>query len=64
MVFVNPVLAVAGYVLIDCTFERDGKERQALVSTRHPIDAGDSLRLERLSHYLYINPQQADNDME
>ena len=54
-VFINPVLAIAGYMLIDCTFKRDGKETQAMVITKTPIDAGDAIHLERLSHYLYIN---------
>jgi hypothetical protein len=53
-VFVNPVLALAGYLLIDCAFERDGKESQAMVITRAPLGIGDSVTLERLSHYLFI----------
>ncbi len=54
-VFINPVLAIAGYMLIDCTFKRDGKETQAMVITRIPVDVGGVIELERLSHYLYIN---------
>lgn len=53
-VFINPVLAIAGYMLIDCTFKRDGKEVQAMVVTREPIGVGDSIQLDQLSHYLYI----------
>lgn len=53
-VFINPVLAIAGYMLIDCTFNRDGKETQAMVLTREPISVGSSIKLDRLSHYLYI----------
>ena len=53
-VFINPVLAIAGYMLIDCTFKRDGKEVQAMVVTREPISAGDSMQLDQLAHYLYI----------
>ena len=53
-VFINPVLAIAGYLLIDCAFKRGDRELHALVITRQPIDAGDTIRLERLSHYLYI----------
>ncbi|WP_041710518.1 hypothetical protein [Advenella kashmirensis] len=56
-VFINPILAIAGYMLIDCTFKRGEKETQAMVITRAPISAGDSCRLERLSHYLYIAAQ-------
>lgn len=53
-VFINPVLAIAGYMLIDCTFKRDDKEIQAMVVTRESIGVGDSIKLDQLSHYLYI----------
>ena len=53
-VFINPVLAIAGYMLIDCTFKRDDKEIQAMVVTREPISVGDSIKLDQLSYYLYI----------
>lgn len=52
-VFVNPVLAVAGYMLIDCTFKRAATETQAMVITRIPLKIGASYTFERLSHYLY-----------
>jgi len=63
-VFINPVLAMAGYMLIDCTFKRDGKEIQAMVVTREPIDAGDSIQLDRLSHYLYIRTHTKHQNTE
>jgi hypothetical protein len=63
-VFINPILAIAGYLLIDCTFKRDSKEYQAMVVTRTPIDVGDKLRLERLSHYLYINARPTTDEYE
>lgn len=53
-VFVNPVLALAGYMLIDCTFKRGSTEAQALVITRVPLKIGESYVIERMSHYLYI----------
>lgn len=53
-VFVNPVLALAGYMLIDCTFKRGSSETQALVITRVPLKIGESYVFERLSHYLYV----------
>lgn len=53
-VFVNPILALAGYMLIDCTFKRGEKEIQAMVVTRQPLAVGDTCRMERMSHYLYI----------
>lgn len=63
-VFINPVLAVAGYMLIDCTFKRGGRETQAMVVTNEPISAGDSILLDRLSHYLYIRSKSGRNDGE
>ena len=53
-VFVNPILALAGYMLIDCTFKRGDKENQAMVVTRLPLAAGSTCRIERLSYYLYV----------
>lgn len=53
-VFVNPILALAGYLLIDCTFKRGDKEIQAMVVTRQPLAVGDTCRMERMSHYLYV----------
>ncbi|MCI0720275.1 MAG: hypothetical protein L0338_15095 [Acidobacteria bacterium] len=53
-VFVNPVLAVAGYMLIDCTFKRGSVETQAMVLSNCPLSIGGMYRVERLSHYLYV----------
>ena len=53
-VFVNPILALAGYMLIDSTFKRGDREMQAMVLTRQPLAVGDVCRMERLSHYLYV----------
>lgn len=57
-VFINPVLALAGYMLIDCTFKRGTNEVQALVITQVPLKIGESYVLERLSHYLYVAAHQ------
>jgi hypothetical protein len=53
-VFVNPILAVAGYMLIDCTFKRAAAETQAMVISRVPVKIGATYTFERLSHYLYV----------
>lgn len=57
-VFVNPILALAGYMLIDCTFKRGNREIQAMVVSRHSLSVGDTCRMERLSHYLYVAMKQ------
>jgi len=53
-VFVNPILALAGYMLIDATFKRGDHEMQAMVVTRAPLLIGKTYQMERLSHYLYV----------
>ncbi|AAU90847.1 hypothetical protein MCA0035 [Methylococcus capsulatus str. Bath] len=63
-VFVNPILALAGYMLIDCTFRRGDKEIQAMVVTRQPLAVGDTCRLERLSHYLYVAARDSSTPEE
>jgi hypothetical protein len=52
-VFVNPVLALRGYMLIDCTFNHGDSETQASVLTRFPLKINGEYKFERLSHYLY-----------
>ncbi|MBX9661555.1 MAG: hypothetical protein K2X00_23595 [Nitrospiraceae bacterium] len=62
-VFVNPVLALAGYMLIDCTFRRGSVETQAMVITRVPLKIGARHTFEQLSHYLYVATEaQAENE--
>jgi hypothetical protein len=63
-VFVNPILALAGYMLIDCTFKRGDREVQAMVVTRQPLAVGDACRMERLSHYLYVAVKDDANQHE
>lgn len=53
-VLVNPVLAMAGYMLIDATFKRGATEMQAMVITRIPLKIGGTYTFERLAHYLYV----------
>lgn len=60
-VFVNPILALAGYMLIDCTFKRGESEIQAMVITRKPLSIGKYYQMERLSHYLYIAAAQDES---
>lgn len=52
--FVNPVLAVSGYFLLDCAFKSSGKEFQGMVVTKLPVMPGDTVNLEILSQYLYV----------
>lgn len=63
-VFVNPILAVSGYMLIDCTFKRAGTEMQAMIITRVPLKIGASYTIERLSHYLYAAAELQEDRRE
>ncbi|MBZ8141308.1 hypothetical protein CLD22_15555 [Rubrivivax gelatinosus] len=63
-VFVNPILAVAGYMLIDCTFKRAGTETQAMIITPVPLKIGAFYTIERLSHYLYVAAELQEENGE
>lgn len=63
-VFVNPILALAGYMLIDCTFKRGENEIQAMVITRNSLSIGKIYQVERLSHYLYVAVVQKESNVE
>jgi hypothetical protein len=57
-VFVNPVLALAGYMMIDCTFTENAQETQAMVLTRAPLKIAGTYKFERLSYYLYAATEE------
>ncbi len=68
-VFVNPILAMAGYMLIDATFKRGEVETQAMVITRIPLKIGGTYTFERLAHYLFVAaepepPDESGSDHE
>lgn len=52
--FINPVLALAGYGLYDCQFRDGPKENQGLIISKLPPEAGDTCVVERLSYFLYF----------
>jgi hypothetical protein len=53
-VFINPVLALAGYGLYDCQFKDGNREAQGLLVSRHEFQLGDTCIVERLSNFLYF----------
>lgn len=61
-VFVNPVLALAGYMQLDCTFKQGTNEIQAMVIARRPLRIGQTCKVERLSHYLYVAAEEPTED--
>jgi len=53
-VFINPVLALAGYGLYDCQFKDGGREIQGLLISKHEFQLGDTCLVEKLSNFLYF----------
>jgi hypothetical protein len=53
-VFINPVLALAGYGLYDCQFAEGRRERQALLLSRHAFRAGDTCVVQRISAFVFF----------
>lgn len=53
-VFINPVLALAGYGLYDCQFKDGSREVQGLLISKHEFQLGDACVVEKLSNFLYF----------
>ena len=53
-VFINPILALAGYGLYDCQFKDGDREVQGLLISKHEFQLGDTCIVERLSGFLYF----------
>ncbi|MEO5954989.1 MAG: hypothetical protein ABIR36_04755 [Nitrospiraceae bacterium] len=52
--FVNPVLALAGYGLYECHFKDGDREIQGQLISECPFQIGDVCVVERLSYFLYF----------
>lgn len=52
--FVNPVLAIAGYSLYECQFKDGNQEVQGMVLSKEDLNIGKRYRVEKLSAYLYV----------
>jgi hypothetical protein len=53
-IFINPVLALAGYGLYDCQFKDGSHETQGLLISKDEFQLSDTCIVERLSNYLYF----------
>ncbi|MBT9540058.1 hypothetical protein [Thiobacillus sp.] len=53
-VFINPVMALAGYGLYDCQFKDGKRDVQGLLISKHEFQLGDTCVIERLSTHLYF----------
>lgn len=53
-VFINPILALAGFGLYDITFSDSGKERQGLALSNKELKIGGAYLVQKLSTYLYF----------
>lgn len=56
-VFVNPVLALAGYGLYDCQFKEGSQEKQGLLLSKTHFQVGDYCAIKRLSTLMYFVTQ-------
>lgn len=56
-VFVNPVLALAGYGLYDCQFKEGTQEKQGLLLSKDHFQVGDYCAIKRLSNLMYFVTQ-------
>ena len=62
--FINPVLALAGYGLYECQFKDGAKEIQALVIAKSAPKVGNTCLVERLSYFLYFATNVSDSEEE
>ena len=53
-VFVNPVLALAGYGLYDCQFKDGDRDVQGLLISKLEFQIGNTCVVEKLSSFLYF----------
>lgn len=53
-IFINPVLALAGYGLYDCQFKDGSREVQGLLISKYEFQLGDTCIVERLSNFMYF----------
>ncbi len=53
-VFINPVLAIAGYGLYDCQFKDGEREVSGFLLSKSYFQIGDTCIVERLSYFLYF----------
>jgi len=53
-VFINPILALAGYGLYDCQFIDGSREMQGLLISKREFQIGDTCIIERISNFLYF----------
>ena len=65
-VFVNPVLALAGYGLYDCQFKEGEQEKQGLLLSKTHFQIGDYCSIKRLSNLMYfvthVQPKESNGD--
>jgi hypothetical protein len=65
-VFVNPILALAGYGLYDCQFKEGEQEKQGLLLSKTHFQMGDFCSIKRFSNLMYfvthVQPKESDSD--
>ena len=57
-VFINPILALAGYGLYDLEYEYDKKSFSTIVISKHELHAGERYYIRSLTRFLYFVTQK------
>jgi len=61
-VFLNPILALAGYQLFDIDYKFDGKRCSAIVMTNFELNRGKRYYILSLTKFLYFVTLEGDNE--
>lgn len=57
-VFMNPILAMAGYVFYDVEYEYNKKTKSVIIITKEDIQVGDFYYVRSLTRFLYLITQK------
>lgn len=64
-VFLNPILALAGYGLYDLEYEFDGKKHSTVVISKHELYNGERFYIRSLTRFLYfVTEEKKNNDAD
>ncbi|HRZ48662.1 MAG TPA: hypothetical protein P5338_04630 [Bacteroidales bacterium] len=61
-VFMNPLLAMAGYGLYDLEYKRDGKIYSTVILSKHELHTGERYYIRSLTRFLYFVVEQENQN--
>ncbi len=62
LVFLNPVLALAGYNLYDLEYRFDGKNYSTIVISKHDMHISERVYIRSLTQYLYFLTKEEEDE--